>query len=500
MIELLARIGGRISIRLLIVNAIALLVPIAGLEFARIYERQLLDSLERDMRNQAVLVGVLLEQDLEAGRGIADPAHGQLLERAARTTRTRIRILDREGTLIADSHEHGPPEGPEPSAPSMLPLTRGASTRALDDEGRGGGPTWPEPGQRSEVLRALTGERATTTRIRDRAPAVLLFLAEPVRRRGRVEGVVYVTRSTQPVMVELYKIRSGLMRVLAVALVVTGLTTLLLSWSISRPLSRLSRAAKRIAQGEREVEVPIGGSGEIRELAESFASMKERLDARMRYISEFSADVAHEFKSPLTSIRGAAELLGEGAADEPAARRRFLENIELDVDRLDRLVSRLLELSRIEASSQLKTPVDLPALVRRVADRAHTSENPVVVRYRSKWGTILARESDLERALVNLVDNAIRFSPPGAEVEIDVSGTASIAIAVKDRGPGIPPAVLPRVFDRFFTTDLDRNGTGLGLSIVKSVVEAHGGVVTASTEVGAGTTMTITLPMPRVRS
>ncbi len=200
--------------------------------------------------------------------------------------------------------------------------------------------------------------------------------------------------------------------------------------------------------------IPIGGGGEIDELGESFAAMKERLDARLRYIEGFAADVAHEFKSPLTSIRGAAELLGEGADDEPDARARFLRNIELDVARLDRLVSRLLELSRIEASSEPMTPIDLPALLARVTARARGPEQPIELRYHAAARAVRAREADLETALLNLLDNAVRFSPAGVPVEIDVTGgPASVALAVRDHGPGISPANLPRIFDRFFTTD-----------------------------------------------
>src|SRR6185312_13870744 len=157
----------------------------------------------------------------------------------------------------------------------------------------------------------------------------------------------------------------------------------------------------------------------------------------LRYISDFAADVAHEFKSPLTSIRGAAELLGEGAADDPEARARFLRNIELDVARLDRLVSRLLELSRIEASSETMAPVDLPALLRRVIDRASTPDRAIELRFagpraegpRPAPRSLRAREADLETALLNLLDNAVRFSPPGAPVEVEVaSGPAAVRI------------------------------------------------------------------------
>jgi two-component system sensor histidine kinase ChvG len=226
--------------------------------------------------------------------------------------------------------------------------------------------------------------------------------------------------------------------------------------------------------------------------------MKQRLDARLRYIEGFAADVAHEFKSPLTSIRGAAELLEEGAADDPEARRRFLRNIELDVARLDRPVSRLLELSRIEASSEAMTLIDLEALLARVVERAGSPERPVELRYRASARFLRARETDLETALLNLVENAVRFSPPGEPVEIEVTGgVPAVAVAITDRGPGISPANLPKIFDRFFTTDAEKNGTGLGLSIVRSVITAHAGTVEVKSAPGEGASFTVTLPTRR---
>jgi two-component system sensor histidine kinase ChvG len=503
MLARLRRELGRIRARLLVVNLAVLLVPVAGLEFARIHERQLLDSLERDMTNQAAMVKTMLESDLDRGIAPGAPQHAEILTKAATRTRTRIRLLDRAGAVIADSHEYGPPEGPEPPPPTMLPSGASGVRRrgGLLDSDRvwpAAEERWPDIPNRFEVTSALAGNRATRTRVRDRQPGVFLFLTEPVRKGAEVLGAVYVVRSTHPVLVELYKIRSGLFRVLVVAVVFTGLITLALAWSISRPLEKLSRAAKRVAAGERDVVVPVSGDGEIRELGESFAAMKERLDARLRYISDFAADVAHEFKSPLTSIRGAAELLEEGAADDLDARRRFLRNIELDVARLDRLVSRLLELSRIEASSEAMAVIDLEALALRVAERMSAPDQPVELRYAMPIRFMRARETDLETALMNLVDNAVKFSPPGESVSVAVEpgpSGATVRISVSDRGPGIPPQHLPKIFDRFFTTDESRDGTGLGLSIVQSVVEAHGGRVTVDSKPGEGATFVIELPV-----
>ena len=505
MIALLRRVVrafGRIGIRLLVVNLVVLLVPIAGLEFARIHERQLNDSLERDMKNQAALVRAVVEADLARGVALGDRRQVGILADAARSTRTRIRLLDPAGEVVADSHENGPPEGPEPPPPHLLPRRgsgRGSEIPWADMQPDPSSPgAWPELTQRLEVRTALAGRPSARTRLRARDPGVFFFIAEPVHEGERIAGVVYAVRSTRPVMVELYRIRAGLIRVLFVAFCITAAITLLLAYSISRPLVHLSRAAKRVAAGEPDVVIPVGGGGEIAELGESFALMKERLDARMRYISDFAADVAHEFKSPLTSIRGAAELLGEGAADEPEARARFLRNIELDVARLDRLVSRLLELSRIEASRQALTAVDLPALLARTTERASAPDQPVELRYRARVREIRAREMDLETALLNLLDNAVRFSPPGEPVVVEVDGGADVLqIAVVDRGPGISAANLPKVFDRFFTTDADKDGTGLGLAIARTVIVAHGGSIHVKSEPGQGATFTVTLPVRR---
>ncbi len=511
---------GRIRVRLLVVNLVVLLVPIAGLEFARIHERQLLESLERDMRNQASLVRSFVEQRLWQQRLAEckharpytcdldlrveyDPSIEVVLASAAQRTRTRIRLLDREGRVVVDSHRHGAPEGPEPAAPSLVgsssPATRqygrGQSTPPRDDEPSGFG---SDLSGRQEVRDALEGRWSSRTRVREyESPGVMLYHAVPIGEAEGIAGAVYVVRSTTPVLFELYRIRTGLLKVLAVAIVFTLLVTLALALSISRPLTRLSEAAKRIAAGETDVVVPVGGGGEIRELGESIAAMTDELDARARYISQFAADVAHEFKSPLTSIRGAAELLGEGAAEDPAARTRFLRNIELDVERLDRLVVKLLELSRLEASREAMLAFDLEALVRRAAERASTPGVKVEVDWQSDLRILRARETDVLTALLNVLDNAVRFSPDGSVVVRVGRDRDVMSIEVTDRGPGIAPENLGRVFDRFFTTDVERNGTGLGLAIAKTVVEAHGGRALARSKAGEGATITLRLPIRR---
>jgi two-component system, OmpR family, sensor histidine kinase ChvG len=490
---------GHIRTRLLIVNLVVVLVPIAGLEFARLYERQLLDGLERDMQNQAVLVKTRLEAGLRRGEPFGTPEQEAELTAAALHTRTRIRLFDAEHGLLVDSHRNGPPEGKEPRAP-LLTRERAIELEESVSSRRGHARSADSEEQlqkRPELLGAFRGKRSTATRVALRPAAVFLFLAEPVRDHGLVRGAVYITRSTTPVLQEMHRIRRGLTMVLALALTLTAGMTLVLAWTISRPLERLAHAARRIAAGDSGLDVPVAGGGEISELGEAFQEMTRKLEARHRYISAFAADVAHEFKSPLTSIRGAAELLAEGAADDLDARQRFLENIALDAARLDRLVSRLLELSRIDASDESPVLVDLEALVRRAVERSQGPDGNVVLEYSSSIPVIFARPADLETALLNLLDNALKFSPPGVPVIVQVSGRARerfVTITVEDRGIGIPEANLSRIFARFFTTDADRSGTGLGLAIVKSVALALGGSVDVHSALGQGTRFTLRLP------
>lgn len=480
--------------RLLVVNLVLVLVPVAGLEFARLYERQLLASLERDMQNQASLLRSVLESNAEHGRSFGDPEYEAVLMRAARSTRTRIRLLDPALSVLADSHRLGPPEGEEPPPPR---LTGGSDISPLRVVRQGAvhadGPVVELPDRR-ELKLAIAGTSSTATRLRAHPPAVLLFLAEPVRHANEIIGVIYLTRSTQPVLVELHRIRRGLLFVLGVAIASTTLVTLLLAWTLTRPIERLARAARRISHGHRDVVVPVGGGGELTELGVAFEEMTQQLQARHRYISEFAADVAHEFKSPLTSIRGAAELLAEGAAEDQQARLRFLRNILLDTERLEQLVTRLLELSRIESSEEPLGVIELDVVARRAVARCESPDQPISLIVETSDPRIIGRATDLETALLNLLDNALRYSPPGRPVTVEIRATADtqeLTLSVADEGPGIQKEHSAKLFERFFTTNLEGGGTGLGLAIVASVAKAHSARITVDSHPGQGARFTL---------
>ncbi len=479
-----------IRFRLLLVNVLIVAVPLVGVGFARLYEREMLRSLEDDMVHQAEVIRQLLAAD-PAGLRLAD--RSSALEAAARRTRTRIRLLGPAGELLADSHAQGPPEGPEKPAPKLLDF---GDERELPDGREVREPVAPlDVSQRREVQRALRGEYGACTRFwRDR-DRLYLFSALPIERDGQVRGVVYVTRSTNPVRAAMYRLRSSLVKVLLAALAATVVLSLFLSGTISRPLSRLTRLAERIAAGDRRRRLKLERRDEIGQLARAFDTMAQRLDERARWVAELAANISHEFKSPLTSIRGAAELLAEGAADDPTARERFLRNILADSHRLDRLVTRLLELSRVDADPAPLEVVDYEALVREVVEQSREAI-PIEIAYRASRTQLRARRAHLASVLANLLDNAAQHAAADTAIEIRISDGPEMALrtCVHNVGPAISEANLPRIWQRFFTTRAEQGGTGLGLPIVAAVVKAHGGTVQVLSDEAAGTTFCFDLP------
>ena len=227
--------------------------------------------------------------------------------------------------------------------------------------------------------------------------------------------------------------------------------------------------------------------------------MARRLDARADETAALAADISHEFKSPLTSLRGAAELLLEGAGDDPAARARFLANMLADTQRLDRLVTRLLELSRLEADSAPPVELDAADVVREAlaacASRAASPSRGAPPRTACRctggaprWSPPSATWSTTRR----------RTPRPNTAVDVRLERSADdrrrSAISVTNQAPAIPPATLERMWDRFFTTRADRGGTGLGLPIVAAAARMHGGRVTCASSAAEGTTFLLALP------
>ncbi len=262
----------RIRYRLLLVNVLVAAVPVVGISFAQMHETQLLGALEADMIHQADLVRAVVLSRPELPFDSYEP----MLAAAAKDSRTRIRLLDHDGRVRADSHRDGPPEGAERPEPHLL---RGELPERLPEASEPVDP--PDPSTRREVRAALAGGYGAATRRWAHQGRVFLFSALPIERDGRVVGVVYVTKSTHDVKVQLYRLRAWLVRVLLATLSLTALVTLVLATTIARPLGRLTRRAQRIAARQPVESDRLGErADEIGQLARAVAAMTEELERR----------------------------------------------------------------------------------------------------------------------------------------------------------------------------------------------------------------------------
>jgi signal transduction histidine kinase len=352
-----------------------------------------------------------------------------------------------------------------------------------------------------EVDRALGGSYAAVLRARvsDEPPPPLaslsrrgdkrLFIALPVVERGRVIGVVRLSRTAESGLEWLWKNRLPFLGGVTLVVLAALLLSLVSASFIARPLERLAAAASRVSTSGAAWPAQAVGRAprELVVLGTALEGMTQKLAARARYVADFAANVSHELKTPLTSIRGAAELLRDDwSRMSDAQRERFLSNIQADAERTETLVGDLLRLARIE-SAEIAVPTETVALGALGRELSLRYPEHVTLEVERPDATVSVPREQVASALGNLVDNALRYRR-SAPVRVRLEGNAGrLAATVEDDGPGISAANLPRVFERFFTTERDRGGTGLGLAIVRAIAESHGG--TASCESAPGKTV-----------
>ena len=441
-------------------------------------------------------------------------ASGALVRDLQRQTQRTMLQQARLLTAHAEAElRHARTTDPEAGLPDVAPrLTealehiRGshAGVRVLDAGGVVVATTGPGLGQdlseRPEVADALSGRVGSITRnnppdvdsVPTRYRRDRLYLTVPVELDGEVTGAVLMTRNPREPLQFARNIATRLTTGAMLALLLTLAVGVLAAHVMSRSLDALVHASRAIRDGTPGAKEALAGPrasriAEVQSLAEAFTQMSDRLQARLGYIAEFASNVSHEFKTPLSTLRGTVELLAEDDGMPPEQRAHFLANALEDVHRMDRLVSGLLELARAEEGGAQR-PLDLVQLARDVADRYEgtvvTAPGPVEV---------VGSPAQLEAVLANLVGNAWHHGQ-ARRVEVRLRATDDgILLVVDDDGLGISEANQAKVFDRFFTTDREGGGTGLGLAIVQAVCTAHGGTVTIDSEPGR-TRVRVALP------
>jgi two-component system, OmpR family, sensor histidine kinase ChvG len=425
-----------------------------------------------------------------------------VLRRLVSPTKTRARIYDRDGVLLVDSRNlfgRGdvlrfdlPP--PNAEKPGLIERAFIGVRRWL---GRGDLPLYHELGALNgrgypEVAQALNGQNASVVRISERGD-VIVSVAVPVQRFRAVRGALMLSTQGADIDDMVEAERLAILKVFLVATAVMVVLSILLAGTIAEPVRRLADAAESVRRRIRSrVEIPdfTTRRDEIGHLSGTLRDMTNALYSRIEAIESFAADVAHELKNPLTSLRSAVETLPVARTEE--SRGRLLSIIQHDVQRLDRLISDISDASRLDAELQRQeaAPVDLARLLNTLVGVANEVKRDdgvrVTLRFEGGGGSARAfevpgRDSRLGQVVDNLIENARSFSPPEGTVRVTCRRLKNnIEILVDDDGPGVRPDAFEKVFERFYT-DRPHQGfgqnSGLGLSISKQIVEAHGGAI-----------------------
>lgn len=365
-----------------------------------------------------------------------------------------------------------------------------------------------------EIQQALQSEegRGSSTRV-DEQGILTLYVARQIRNDEGLFGVFRVGIPLGPALSSTRPLLQILYVVMAVVAVTVTISAWIIARNLTRPILNLTNAASQIAAGELNTRVKPEGPKELLHLAEVFNHMTSRLEGYVEELRAFAANASHELRTPLTIVKLRVEALRSGALDDPPTAERFLDEIEGEIDRLARMVTDLLDLSRMEAglASRRRDQLDLSVIVDEVCDtfkiRADRVEVKILVKSEDHLPTLMGNDDQLHRLVYNFLDNALRYSPTGGIIKVTLSTRSDrdiVRLEVNDSGPGIAPDHLPHLFERFYRAEATRpkyggqdktsSGTGLGLAIAKSIVEYHGGRIGVSSNYGQGSTFWAELP------
>lgn len=476
----------------------------------RVYENTLVRQTEAELVAQGAALAALAGVQWPG----APPEPARPAEPPPGYYRPEPTTIDLSRSAILPERPAAPPAGPpDPEAVAvaraMQPVvertlrTTLASVVVLDGRGRVAAGSAPLGGDLSvlpEVRAALSGQPRTVFRVNgdyqpryrfewlSKASYVRLHHARPIEVGGEVKGVLLLSRSPRALFRGLYedrgKIALGIGVIFTILVVLAGVV----SRGVSRPIEKLSAASREVAAGGGTIpETPSTAAVEIRALYEDFRAMAERIERRSRYLRDFAAAVSHEFKTPLAGIGGAVELLQDHFETMSAEeRRRFLDNIAADSERLSQLVTRLLDLARADmATPEPGVSSDVAPAVRRAAAGEGSDEFAVDLDLPANLPAVAAPGETVEKALTVLLQNARQAGATRAAVSASVA-EGEVVLTVADDGPGVPDADRERLFEPFFTSRRAVGGTGLGLPIARSLLAAsHGRLELVGSERGA---------------
>jgi two-component system sensor histidine kinase ChvG len=545
--------------RIVAFNVAALFVLLSGILYLNQFREGLIDARRQSLLTQAEIIAGAIEEgattspdgplidplaagailaplddNAQSGFDAATPINpataAPILRRLVLPTRTRARLYGKEGMLVLDSRqltasgqivafELPPPEGTEEWgffarltqwAITILP---GRNLERFREAGSQNGLMY------EEVQHALQGEAWSMERVNDRGE-LIISVAVPIQRYRAVLGALMLSTRGGDIDRIVRAERIAIFQVFLVALSVNILLSVLLAGTIAEPIRRLAQAAETVRRGKNaRAEIPdfTERRDEIGDLSGAFRDMTNALYNRIDAIESFAADVAHELKNPLTSLRSAIETFS--LAKDDAQKARLMQIIQDDVRRIDRLISDISNASRLDAelSRAEREDVNVATLLETVCDLFNETGVTGSARVKLEIDTgapgrermvVKGFDTRLGQVIRNLIDNALSFSPKGGTVHVIATrGRGSIVIRVEDEGPGIAPENFERIFDRFHTDRPDSFGehSGLGLAISRQIVEAHGGTIRAGNRIGpdgrvAGARFTVELPSADMES
>jgi len=521
----------RLTSRIVLLNLLGLIVLVSGILYFNQFRQGLIDARVQSLTTQAQIIAAAVagSATVDTGSIVIDPdsladsneeilpdteqmssldfpidpeAAGPVLKRLLANTTVRARIIDKDGNLVVDSrflYSRGdivqsdlPPLNGDQSTLRALWNRFVTWTFSYDypkqiEYGIDNGKDFPE------VAAALKGAKVSLVRLNDRGQ-IIVVVAVPIQRFRAVLGSLVLSTTGGEIDNVLRAERQVVLMTFGFVALVTILLSILLASTIALPLRKLAAAAERVRRGiNKRVEIPDFSSrgDEIGDLSGAVRDMTNALYNRIAAIEAFAADVSHELKNPLTSLRSAVETLAY--AKTPEQRERLVEIVNHDVKRLDRLITDISDASRLDAELARgeAQAFDLSQLLESITSYANDTrkEGQAEVEFeiakpppgmdRAKAYTVMGHDSRLGQVVRNLIDNARSFTRPGTKLQVRVRRVGpDVEFRVDDFGPGIPPDNLQRVFERFYTDRPEGSfgsNSGLGLSISQQIVDAHKG-------------------------
>ncbi len=553
-----------LTVKLLAFNLLLVFLPIGSLLYLDTYEKQLLQNLERSLVQQGRIFSAALSDipavAAERGAAAADsvgPEQNsgtleeqalQILENLNQNLVARVRIIDSNGVLLADSAvDFQPPKaGEDPGAdgagtsaalrksieivdeiqvrdslPYQIAVEPIKAVQRLLSPPRPPLPSGEFYSGREvllgkEIEAALQGRYGAATRISSGGQrSVNLYSALPIYRGEMVVGAVLVNQSTYRILSNLYGIRMDIINIFFISLAAAFGLSILLSLTITRPIRRLQHEAEQVLDDNgavREAFSRLRRHDEIGSLSRSLNILSGRLIKRIEFIDSFYSDILHELKNPLTAVRSTAEIM---ESDSLEWQRPFLRTIQEETSRINRILGELRELTRIDTQLEIEETdvIDISLFVMEMIDgygRLHRDTLCIETGQMDRKCHVEVNPARLRQVLVNILDNALSLSAPApgkpAVIHAEVlrrgnpgrDNTQQVEIIIADNGPGISQGNLDRIFDRFFTDRKDRDDhSGLGLSICKAIVEGYGGTIRAANRKEGGARFTIGLDLKK---